>query len=146
MFNLALSGFLLIDFGLVSSPDLSGSSSDTVQVAGLTSAPTTTSEATPAVSPVRYVPYALGFLDYLRPGFEILVTNELSSLTFNVALQDSNGVTTTDSIPLTGTTILAQLGLNAARMTMDFGLLGMWLGVFLFFALVTLEVNVMERR
>jgi len=147
MFALALSGFLLIDFGLVTSPSFGSSSTVTsTTIQGLTSAPTSASSASAPVSPVRWVPYVLGFLDYLRPAFEILLTNELSSLTFNIGLKDSSGQVSSDTIPLTGEVILAQLGLSSDRLNMDFGLLAMWFVVFFFASLVTLELSVMERR
>ena len=95
---------------------------------------------------LRWLPFILGYLSFLRPAFEILMVNELDGLGFEVTLVDDSGAATTDAIPLSGNVVLAQLGLSVADIPLDFGLLVMWLALFTGAASALLELRVVERR
>lgn len=145
LLTLTLSGFMLIDFGYVTSGDVASSDDlGALATAGLTSSPTP-SGVVAAGAEVRWIPYLLGYLSYLRPNFELLMVNELDPLVFQIRLRGESEVSS-QKIPLTGSTILAQLGLDRERAARDWGLVVMWTVVYFVLWLTMLETRARERR
>lgn len=150
LFCLLMSGFLNINFGYLSdSPnDSSESSSATTDVDDLGDLTGKYNDDQPQqVVSVRVIAFVLSYLSYLAPSFEILMVNELNQLSFDVSLVDENGQeTSTQSIGISGTLILAQLGLNASNLVGDFILLTMWLAIYFLLANILLAFKVVENR
>ena len=131
LFSLVLSGFLLIDFGVVVDGGVGGGGGGGDDLLGglLTASPTPASAASASSSSsasgnIRWIAYVAGVLSYLRYAFEALITNEVSPIVFSIGLRGGSGsAAASTTIPLAGSVILAQLGLSPDNVERDLWLL-----------------------